>query len=96
MESLSGHIDGKSETFTLIPNPEPGPQEDESDDEEDSERKECPKVRYPADPSPNIRVELPNLVLAGTSQESARQSCSLSEVRLHQNAQGGSGQRAGY
>ena len=59
MESLSGHIDGKSETFTLIPNPEPGPQEDESDDEEDSERKECPKVRYPADPSPNLRVELP-------------------------------------
>ncbi len=59
MESLSDHIDGKTETFTLIPNPEPGAQEDESDDEEDTEKREGPKVRYPADPSPNVRVELP-------------------------------------
>ena len=59
MESMSDHIDGRSETFALIPNQEPEAQEDESEDEEESEVKECRRVRYPAHPSPNVRVDLP-------------------------------------
>ena len=58
MESLSDHVGGKSETFALIPSQEPEVQEDESEDEEESEEKEGRRVRCPANPSPNVKVDL--------------------------------------
>ncbi len=62
MESMSDHIDGKTETFALIPNQKPASsqaQEEMSDDEEESEERDGRRVEYPANPSPNAKVDLP-------------------------------------
>ncbi len=64
MESMSDHIDGKTETFALIPNQDlasPQAQEEMSDDEEESEERDERRVKYPANPTPQVKVDLPSI-----------------------------------